>query len=111
MKIPKIKFTSDFEERKDSEKIAYLKDLASTMNNAADLMQKERNVLAEQLRINTALLENAEKALLIQKTITTNQLVSGNSQVQELSCQIQELQSQLKIANKTIESLKMIINK
>jgi len=106
MKIPKIKFAEEFEERPDSEKISYLKELASSMNHAADLMQKERNVLAEEVKKKTALLENAEKALMIQKSIVSNHLLSGNLQIQELSNQILNLQSQLKIASQTIEKMK-----
>jgi hypothetical protein len=107
MKIPRIKFGEEFEARKDADKISYLKDLASSMNHAADLMQKERNVLAVDLKKKTALLENAEKALLIQKAIVSNHLVSGNLQIQELSNQIQDLQMQLKVANQTIEKMKV----
>jgi len=106
MKIPRIKFGEEFESRKDSEKISYLKDLASSMNNAADIMQKERNALAVEIKKKTALLENAEKALMIQKTIVSNQLNSGNLQIQDLSNQILNLQTQLKAANQIIEKMK-----
>jgi hypothetical protein len=106
MKVPKIKFTDDFEKKSDTEKIKYLKDLASTMNNAADIMQKERNVLAEEVKKNAQLLENAEKALMIQKSIVSNHLISGNLQIQELSNQIADLQMQLKDAHQIIKKMK-----
>jgi seryl-tRNA synthetase len=106
MKIPKIKFTDEFEAKSDIDKISYLKTLASTMNNAADIMQKERNALAEEVKKNTQLLENAEKALMIQKSIVSNHLISGNLQIQELSNQIVDLQMQLKAAHQIIEKMK-----
>ena len=106
MKIPQIIYGEDFEERTDSEKISYLKGLASTMNHAADLMQKERNVLAAGIERHKLLTENAEKSLTIQKAVMTNQLISGNEQIQQLSLQIQDLQKQLKQAHQTIEDLR-----
>lgn len=106
MRIPQIKFGDDFYERSDAEKIAYLKQLASTMNHAADLMQKERNTLAAEVERQTSITKNAEYALTIQKGVVMNQLMSGNKQIQELSAQIQELQKQLKAANQTIEDLR-----
>lgn len=105
MKIPKLKFDPEFEERSDKDKIAYLKELASSMNHAADIMQKERNQLAIDLKKQLSLVENAEKALAIQKTITQNQLISGNQQIQELSNQIQQLQARTKAQDSVIETL------
>lgn len=106
MKIPQITFGEDFEERTDQEKITYLKALASSMNHAADLMQKERNELAKELVKQKGLVVNAENSLSIQKQVVINQLLAGNQEVQKLSQQILGLQKQLKDANQTIEDLR-----
>ena len=49
------------------------------------------------------MIENAEKSVHIQKQITINQLTNGNVQTQELSKQIQELQTRVKAQDAVIE--------
>ena len=104
-RIPQIKFGDEFEQWDDSRKIRYLKELASSMNEAARLMQNERNSLAAELAEAKALVVNAEKALHIQKAVTMSQLGSGNEQVQILSKQIMDLQTRVKAQDVTIKTL------
>ena len=44
---PKITWLEGFEKKEDKVKIQYLKKLASTMNNAARLIQDERDALVQ----------------------------------------------------------------
>ena len=87
-------------------KLAYAMELASAMNQAADVLQKERNQLLTEIKIAKQAAENAESSMRTIKSIMTNQMLSGNETIQTLSLQIQELQAELAKRDATIFSLK-----
>lgn len=103
--VKMIKFGEDFEKWPDSRKIEYLKKLASAMNQAADGMQTERNALLEDMGLARRQLENAEKALQIQKTIVSNHLTTSNADQQKYLKQIAGLQNMLAIKETVIKEL------
>ena len=65
----KVEFSAQFNERPVREQIDYLKKLVSSQNHALDLMQKERDALAQKLGVAEAQLQNADNAVAIQKKI------------------------------------------
>ena len=93
---PDIIWGEDFEAFDDKGKIRYLKKLASALNHAADLVQKERNEAYIKVKEMEQLVENAEKRAEIQKQITHNALTNFNAEKQDLIRRIQELEVELK---------------
>jgi len=81
-------------------------ELASAMNQAADVMQQERNALKEELRVAKEASENAQTALDIQKAVVLEQLTSSNAMQQDLSQKIQKLQAEIRRRDQTIEDLR-----
>ncbi len=109
-RIRKIKWGGDddgtgWDSWSTEEKLEFAMELANAMNQAADVLQKERNEMAERVVFAEKNLENAEKALMIQKGATFNQLTSGNAELQELSKEVMSLQAELKEARATIQGL------
>lgn len=111
-RIHKIKWGDDDDDGKGwnswslEARLEYAMELASAMNQAADVIQEERNELVSQNVSLTAQVASAQKALEIQKSITQTQLLSGNAQLQQLSAEIQKLQAELKQRDQTIEDLR-----
>lgn len=106
--IPKVKmiqFGDEFEEWTNPKKIVYLKRLASTMNQAADILQQERNKLLVEVESLKKQLENAESNVTQHKTIMINAVTQYNDERQNLSREIQELQVRVKAQDKVIEML------
>ena len=104
-RIQMIKFGEDFEKWDDKHKINYLKKLASSMNEAADLMQRERNQMAVKLQIAKDQLANIEKNLEIQKAIVFKSITDTNQAKEEYINRIQMLDSRVKTQDKVIEVL------
>jgi hypothetical protein len=102
-KTKMINFGSEFEEWDTVRKIAYLKKLASSMNQAADLMQQERNELAEKLRIAKEQVVNANQNVLIQKSIVIKAITDNNAAKEDFIDRIQELERKVKDQEEVIE--------
>jgi predicted nucleic acid-binding Zn-ribbon protein len=104
--VPKfrmIKFGDEFEAWDTERKIRYLKKLASSMNQAADSMQQERNALLEKLSVAKTQLENAEKNLAIQKAIVFKSITDTNSDREEYIQTIQLLERKIRDRDATID--------
>ena len=104
-RIQMIKFGDEFEKWNDKHKINYLKKLASSMNEAADLMQRERNQMAVKLQVAKDQLKNVEKNLEIQKAIVFKSITDTNQAKEEYINRIQMLDSRVKTQDKVIEVL------
>ena len=109
VEIPKgqkvLRFGKQFEEWTDQRKIDYLKKLASAMNQAADMMQNERNVLAQKLDQVQRSLQNAETNLHTQKSINANMIGSSNATQQNYIKDLQASQQRVKTQDKVIKEL------
>lgn len=106
-KFKMIKYGEEFEAWPDSRKINYLKKLASSMNHAADLMQQERNEIAEEIKVIKEQMDNAEKNLAIQKGIVLKVITDGNVANQDHINRIQLLERKLREKDETIENLQI----
>lgn len=104
-RIQMIKFGEEFEKWDDKHKIEYLKKLASSMNEAADLMQRERNQLAIKLQTAKDQLKNMESNLDIQKSIVFKSITDTNQAKEDYISQIQLLQARVKAQDGVIDVL------
>ena len=103
---PEIDFGKDFEDSfDDARKIRYLKKLASAMNHAADLIQKERDKLLADIVIAFKSVDNADKAVSIQKDIVVKAITSHNAEKQNLIKRIQELEMESKVKDQLIKRM------
>lgn len=91
-----IKWDDKFEERSDSDKIAYLKKLSSSLNNALDLMQQERNELRDKVTVHKAMLDNAQQAIDQQRNINVLSITGDNERKEADANTIMELRDKLK---------------
>lgn len=110
-KLKMIKFGDEFEQWDVAKKIDYLKKLASSMNQAADMMQTERNIIAEEYKVAKAQLENSESNLHIQKAIVMKAITDNNAAKEEYIRRIQELEYRVKTQDGVIESLNEKLDK
>jgi len=99
-RAPQIKFGEGFDEWPTGKQISYLKELASSMNNAADKMQTERNEMSGKLALAEDKLANAQNALDIQKTIVMNHITTANIERQSFIAEIQALQARVRELSK-----------
>ena len=103
--VPAIRWGEEFESWDSGKQLAYAKNLASSMNQAADIMQKERNIAVEAGRRMKELLEAAQEDLDIQRKIVLNDLTANNAEKQELFKRIQELERLSREKSKVIDQL------
>ena len=101
-KINAINFGADSENSGwnvwDTERrLLYAMELASAMNQAADMMQKERNELLEKVETLEKQLVNSEEALQISKTIMTNTIIQSNEKHESYLDDIQKLQKEIAV--------------
>lgn len=108
---PKIVWMEGFEKKEDKVKIEYLKKLASTMNNAARLIQDERDELARLMALKEAQLEKLSEQLSMNNLMLQDQVTKMNEQrqgyiteVSRLSRKIRELEAK-EIENRKKERL------
>ena len=78
------------------EKLEFAMELASAMNQAADIMQKERNDMIGQVKLAEQKVESAQQQVDIQKQIVMTNLTESNERNQEYINQIQTLQTRVK---------------
>lgn len=109
---PKIKWGDDFLAWSDREKVAWLKKFSSSMNHAADLLQKERNKLVETCAVQDEKLKQHAKEYLHRGQMLHKQVIIMNSEKQELNKMIVELQQRVKTQDKVIHRLneKLAVN-
>lgn len=96
---PKIKWGVDFESWGEDRQIEYLKKLAATMNNAADLIQTERNGLLSKCATQEAQIiglqrQNQEMQKNMHDVIiqTNEERQMFNQKVAELNASIKDLE-------------------
>ena len=94
-----------FYEWDTKEQVEYLIKLASSMNHAADVIQRERDALAQKHEQLFRTLENCEKSLDTQKQININMITSANAKEQRYIKDIQLLQSRVRAQDAVIEKL------
>ena len=103
--VQTIRFGEEFETWDTIHKIAYLKKLASSMNQAADMMQTERNAMAVELQAAQNQLENMEENLRIQKAIVFKSITDTNQAKEDYINRIQLLESTVREQNIELEAL------
>jgi putative cell wall-binding protein len=104
-RVPMIRFGTEFEAWEDKRKIEYLKKLASSMNEAARVMQDERNELALTVSSLQQQLLNLEKNLTQVKNIMIKNITDSNESKEQNLGQIMQLQSRVKAQDAVIEQL------
>jgi hypothetical protein len=102
-KAPPLHFGEQFFKWDSAKKISYLSELAASQNQALDMMQQERNMLAEQVKVLNQQLENLDSALAQQKQIMRDALTKQNEDDQQASVRIQQLERQLSIYRKIVQ--------
>ena len=100
-----IRFSDEFHAKPPREQIIYLEKLASSQNEALDLMQKERNQLAVRVTTLEAQLKGAENNLMITKNIMQKNLTDTNTEREDRILRVQQLEKALKEKNVIIENL------
>jgi len=103
---PQIKFGDEFNSWPPGKQIEYLKQLASSMNHAADMMQTERNEIRSKLIMAETKLAGAEKALQIQKDVVVRQLTDGNAEQQSMIVRMQALEAKVREQAEIIKTLR-----
>lgn len=93
---PKITWMEGFEKKEDKAKIEYLKKLASTMNNAARLIQDERDALVKLMVKKEEQLAVMQKQMRQNDEVLQKQLISMNAQKQHASDEISKLTKRLR---------------
>ena len=88
---PEIKWGKLFLEFNDQEKIQYLKNLASTMNHAAYLIQKERDELNKLCALKEAQIEKAKKAMDDNLHMVDQQIREINEERQKMNSNSKKL--------------------
>ncbi len=101
----RLQFGEKFYEWDTDQQIEYLIKLASSMNHAADMIQRERDALLQKHEQLFRTLENCEKNLDTQKQININMITSANAKEQKYIKDIQLLQSRVRAQDAVIEKL------
>lgn len=101
-RAPQINWGKDFEDFDSVKKIIYLKKLCSALNHATDLIQNERNQLLKDAKVLNQLVENADNAVAIQKSIVLKAITDHNAEKQELIRVVKELET--KVRDLTIQN-------
>jgi len=87
----------------DKEKLAYAMELASAMNQAADMMQIERNKILERAEFAEEQLKNCQQALDIQKMTLTAAINNHNESRQADAKMIEDLRTRVKAQDALIK--------
>jgi len=81
-RAPKIEWGRLYKDFTDAEKIAYLEKLAATMNNAAYLIQNERNELTRLCELKEKQIEKIKAAMDQNMAMLQSEVTAMNSQRQ-----------------------------
>ena len=90
-----INWGVDFDALEDKQKIVYLKKFSASMNQAAELIQNERNLLAADNEVMKGMLAAAETANGNQKKMLIKVITTNNLSAQEAGNEITLLKRQL----------------
>jgi hypothetical protein len=101
----RLQFGEKFYEWETKEQVEYLIKLASSMNHAADMIQRERDALLQKHEQLFRTLESCDKNLNTQKQININMITSANAKEQKYIKDIQLLQSRVRAQDAVIEKL------
>jgi hypothetical protein len=100
---PKINWGELYKKFNDSEKIAYLEKLASTMNHAAYLIQEERNELGKLCELKENQIQQLKKAMEQNNEMLTSEITRMNSDRQRFNQAIINLKKELRDFKKQME--------
>jgi hypothetical protein len=103
--VRQINFGKDFEDWDDQKKIRYLKSLASSMNQAAEFMQDERNKVLRNRDMILKQLQSCENSLMIQKNIVAKSIKDFNQEREKFIKHVQELTATVKAREDAIRVL------
>ena len=102
---PKIKWGDEYKSWSMKDQLSYAERVASSMNEAADLLQKERNELAKLLTEKEHKLVSSIKEINDLKRVVEQQITTSNEEKQELFVHIVKLQKTIKKQKLYIEKL------
>ncbi len=102
---PLITLGEKFKEMDYPVQVKHLHELASSLNHALDLMQKERNELADQVVTLNKQIEGLDKALEINKEIMRTTITEDNDIKNKYIEEIQALRYRIKTQDEVIEEL------
>lgn len=91
-----INWGADFEELGDQHKIIYLKKFSASMNQAADLLQVERNNLLNDISVMREMLDSAEQATQAQRLVTIKSITDNNLTMQTLGDEMVKVKAELR---------------
>lgn len=86
-------------------KLAFAMELASAMNQAADIMQTERNALAERTLVAEKQVENLDERMLIYRGTLSETITAQNAEKQAHATELKKLQVQIREQGVTINEL------
>jgi len=93
---PKIRWGTGYLKMNDQEKIRYLQNLASTMNQAAFLIQNERNALGELCEKKELQLESLTETARLAQSTMTNHLSRMNEERQHFNQAVSKLKAEIR---------------
>jgi hypothetical protein len=91
-----INWGADFEDLEERSKIIYLKKFSASMNQAADLIQKERDGLLNDIDVMRKMLESAEQATQAQRMVMITSITNHNLAMQKIGDEMVELKAELR---------------
>lgn len=100
-----ITLGKEFQRKSADEQVNYLHKLASSQNQALDMMQNERDALLQKCSHLERQLANSEQNLQIQKKIVMDNITQGNADRQSLIEQNQALGERVRAQDGVIERL------
>ena len=103
---PKIKWGSDYNNWSMRRKIKYLEKLATSMNNAADILQKERNALQKILINKEEIIKELHRKFTEQTQLLNERLTIFNQEKQNLYARIEDLDQENGKLKRAIRELK-----
>lgn len=95
-KINKINWGESFDTWPKDRQLEYAMETASAMNQAADIIQNERNDLLAQLNSLAVNMKNLETALDINKTIMRNSITEANKVKEANAIIVKDLETIIK---------------
>lgn len=104
--VSEIRWGRKFEDWSDYKKIDYLKELASSLNHAAELLQNERNELLQLLRRKEDMIISLNERLEDQGVMLHRELQKAGAEKQELMQRVVELDRRVKKQQAKIEALR-----
>lgn len=93
-KIKMISWGKDYKSWDNERKVEYLEALASSLNDACDRMQQERNKLLTKVLELKSIAEVGDRAFQTQKNININAITGFNAEKQQLIKRIRELEKE-----------------